>query len=330
MLGTDALALTAGNAFRGAAIPPTDQAVVEILRTEFFIVETNRIDGLKDVRNGNAHGAAVRTIATTRTANLRHVKHAVTDFADKRFLVGTEGLKITEGADVVLHLFLGAHSGKDRHHPGKGADKTQCPGGNRCIGPCGFKLFFQIGPQAGESTSLDRLHDDHWNAALVQNIVECPRANNLVIPVGIIELNLNEFDFGVCIQNLLQVCGTTVEGETEVADLAGCFLFDSPIVTIQAFIRFAVAAILHGMKQIKVKVINAAALKLFVKDAVPVGFTSHAPCGKLCGKHETLAGIAFGDGVLDDALRHSAVIDIGRVKVVHTGSHIGIHHLTYS
>ena len=131
------------------------------------------------------------------------------------------------------------------------------------------------------------------------------------------------------IQNLDQIEGTSVEGKTEMPDFTFRFFLQSPVEAVQPFIGITVAAVLNGMEQVEIKVIYAAPFQLLIEYTVPVFRPFEAPGGKLGGKHELIPRVALDQGFFDGFLGITAVINIGGVKVIHPGLHIGIHHAVY-
>ena len=111
-----------------------------------------------------------------------------------------------------------------------------------------------------------------------------------------------------------------------MADLSLRLLFLPPLPAVQAVVGVAVAAVLDGVQQIKVKIIHSAPLQLFVEDAVAVRLFLHAPGRQLCRQRETLAGMTLHQRILYDLFRISPMIDISSIKVGKARIQIGVHH----
>ena len=95
------------------------------------------------------------------------------------------------------------------------------------------------------------------------------------------------------IQYFDQKLRTSMEGESEMSDLSFGFLFQSPVVAIIFLVGFVVIAFLNGMKKIKIEVIYAGAIKLFLKDSIHIFRFMEFPARKLCCQHKVFPRIAF-------------------------------------
>ena len=109
-------------------------------------------------------------------------------------------------------------------------------------------------------------------------------------------------------------------------DFPFSFLLHGPFPAVQSVIGIAVPAVLHGMQQIEVEIVQPAAIKLFIENAIPIFFLAHAPGGQLGGDHETVPRITLRQRILNGFFGITAMIHIGRVKIIHAGFHIGVHH----
>ena len=160
----------------------------------------------------------------------------------------------------------------------------------------------------------------------MKNVVQPARPYNGVFPVGIVQLDLDEFDLGMGVKRLFKVFRTAVEGETEMPDLPLRLLLQCPVIAPEPFIGIAVVSVLYGMQQIKIEIFQTAALQLLRKNAVPVRFLLQLPCRQLGGDHEAVSGIALCQRLFDSLFGMTVMVNIGGVKVIHPGIKIGVCH----
>ncbi len=81
----------------------------------------------------------------------------------------------------------------------------------------------------------------------------------------------------MCIQHTDQISWTSMERETEMADLSLCFFLHRPLEAVQFLIGFPVPSVFNGMEQIKIEIIHPAAPQLLIKNAVSVIGSFQAP-----------------------------------------------------
>ena len=80
------------------------------------------------------------------------------------------------------------------------------------------------------------------------------------------------------------------------------------------------------MEQIKVKISGSSFGKLVIKNTLNITFLLHFPNWKLCCKHKAFPRIALYKSIPGSFFRMTTVIDISRVKIIHAGRYIFIHH----
>ena len=160
----------------------------------------------------------------------------------------------------------------------------------------------------------------------MQNFIQPSGADHRIVPVHIVQLDLDKLHFRLLVQDPDQVFGAAMEGETEMPDLSFRFLLQAPAEAVQPLVGIAVAAVLNGMQQVEIKIIQPAPFQLLVEDPVPVRFGFQAPRRQLGRHHETVPGMAFRQGFLYGLFRVPAVIDVRGVKIVHAGFQVGVRH----
>ena len=128
MLGADAFALAACDTVGRLAVTVScNESVVEELRTHVAGELTLCVDRADDIRNADAHRAAVNAVSACCTANLLNSEHRFNNLIDRSLLFIRERLEILEGIHVVFHLFLSGHAAQDSSNSGKASDKTEGP-----------------------------------------------------------------------------------------------------------------------------------------------------------------------------------------------------------
>ena len=228
MLGTNILTLTAAHTI-GCLGRPLGKTLIEHLGTEFVTgIEPQSINSTEDIGYADAHRATVGTIAAGCTGYKISVEHLLLDLINEDLLILREGLKIRESLDVVVHLIFRGHARKDSLYTRKRAYEPQSPRSGGSIRSYGLELAFEFGSKISERSSLYGLHDDHGDITAVKDLIEFSRSYNRVVPVGIVELDLNELSLGMSIENFLEELGSTVERESKVPYLALFLLLESP------------------------------------------------------------------------------------------------------
>ena len=162
---------------------------------------------------------------------------------------------------------------------------------------------------------------------LPRHLVVGPGGDSRILPVGVVDLQLDKFRVGVRREELVQNLRRGVEREAPMLDEAFLFLllYEVPEVV---FIVLPVVPRLEGVEQVVVKVPGSGALQagieLLFGALLVVG--AH-PGTQLGGQGVALPGIAVHQGRLGRPLRVTAIVDVGGVKVGQSGSHKQVHHL---
>ena len=107
--------------------------------------------------------------------------------------------------------------------------------------------------------------------------------NDLVVPVSVVELDLDELDLRMLVQHLYEKLRSAVIREAQVLYLALFPLPDAPVEAVVLYLCIVIISVFNAVKKIKIEVINAASFELLIKDLVPVLERMDRPCGKLCG-----------------------------------------------
>lgn len=165
------------------------------------------------------------------------------------------------------------------------------------------------------------------NAPAAQDLIQPAGLHHLVVPVRIVQLDLDELYLRVLVQHLFKQLGRAVIGKAEVANLPGRLFRHGPLEAVVFLIGVEVLSVLQAVQQVEVEIFDAAPRELFAEDAIPVLRPVHHSRGELGRQGKALPGIAPDQRLLNGALRVSAVVDIGGVEVVESLFHAGVHHV---
>ena len=94
--------------------------------------------------------------------------------------------------------------------------------------------------------------------------------NDLVVPVSVVELDLNELDLRMLVQHLYEKLRSAVIREAQVLYLALFPFLYAPVEAIVLLICIVVISVFNAVEQIEIKEINSASFELLIEDLVPV------------------------------------------------------------
>ena len=177
--------------------------------------------------------------------------------------------------------------------PSQAGGEPQRPGRVRRAGPGGVEQGFHLLRRVGQGPSLDRLHDDDLFAVAAGDLIVFPRGHLGVLPVGIVDLQLDDVHAGVLGQQAVQQGRGAVERKAVVADAArGLLLLDkvpqAPLGVVPG------VGVLHGVEQVVVEIACAGAGQALLQLAVGILDVLRDTGVQLGGK-----GIAFPRVALD-------------------------------
>ena len=158
----------------------------------------------------------------------------------------------------------------------------------------------------------------------------------LVLPVQIVELELDELHLRVLRQNAVQHVRLVVEGEAQAADAALGLLLRQKFEGAQPP-GDLIAGGGDGVEQVVVEVRHAALVQLLLEEGRLLLLRVLGPeveQGHLVRQEKPLPGVALHQGPADDVLALPAVVHVGGVEVgvaplqetVHHGAHLGLVH----
>ena len=191
MLRTCSLALTASDTVgsRGTA---SGKIIFSFCHRELS-VHFVCIHHSENIRNTDLHRTSRHAVPAGRTRYLVYGGKCNPCLFDRRILRLIERLEIPHEGQVVLHLLHARHARQDDHDIRQRGCKTDCPGRRRCA----FVHFLENSPdirgQTRQSTALDWLHDDDRFSVLYCNLVAGFRLDDFILPVRIVDLQLDKF-----------------------------------------------------------------------------------------------------------------------------------------
>lgn len=124
--------------------------------------------------------------------------------------------------------------------PGKAGGEADGPAGGGGGGVGGGQDVADGRRRVGEESAFDGLHDDDEEVAFGGGFVAEAGLDAGIVPVGVVELELDELGFGVVVENAAEDIGGIVEGEADVADEAVVAEAVEIVPEAVAFVDFAV------------------------------------------------------------------------------------------
>ena len=169
-------------------------------------------------------------------------------------------LEIIHERSIVIHLFQCRHAGKAGQEAVEGSRKADGPGSIGSPGVHFIKNLLHSGRGIGQLAALNRLHDDELFPVLPDKLVVLPGADRRAFPVGVIDLQLDEFHFRVFLQKLLQKLGLVMEGKADMPDGAGLFLLLDEVPEMKLLIALVIIR-LNRMQEIVVEILRPGPLQ---------------------------------------------------------------------
>ena len=219
-----------------------------------------------------------------------------------------------------------SHAGKDRNKSLVRGSKADCPGWDRHIRLRIFEDLFDLRRHFCQSTAFDRFHDGDIHTVFAGYFIALSGLNALALPVGIVDLQLNEFSFRMLGQDLVKHFGTVMEREADMFGQAFFLLFGSKSETV-GFLDLRIAVFVKSMQKDKVKIACLRPLQHRIKQRLIFLSGLQLEDRDLIGQLERLAGVAFYNALADRCFRTAPIIYISCVKICETGCHKFIHHL---
>ena len=311
-LRADLLALAAADAVTCLALVFGMYAVIIIgvpVLPDLFVVHTR-----EKIRYRDLLGTALGAVAASRAGDKSFAAEDCADLVDGLALTLVEGLKVLHVAEVVVHHIHIAHARKNHLYSveacGK-SDRVACIAATlECIEHC----LCIIG-EIDEATALYGLHDYDGLAVLLADLEAEARLYCGIVVVEVIELYLNDLEFGIFGEDLIENVGGIVEGKSYVLDLALCLKLKCGLIRAASLVFFVRAAVLRVHK-IEVKIVDAAYFELLFKEGSYFLIRVEIVDRELIGEDIAISGIAGGEAFFKRDLTCSAEIAVRGVEIV--------------
>ena len=269
MLRANAFALTTLDTIRRASgTAGVHQSFIVGLRTPCIVrIEFDRVRGTEDLRNVDLHRTPVAAVTTGSTADQRNIQIRTGHGLDQFLLLRAQRLEMGKGLQVIRHLLIAGHTGKNGHDPGQRRGETKRPGSDRIIRTSRLVSGLEFFRQRCQRTAFDRLHYDHRDAAAFQDLVQIAGADDGILPVQIIQLDLNELNFRMFVQYLDEQIRPAVIGKSEMFDLSFRLFLQAPGKAV-IFLVGVDVAFFDRMQKIEIEVVNTGTIQLlFISQA---------------------------------------------------------------
>ena len=160
------------------------------------------------------------------------------------------------------------------------------------------------------------------------DLVALAALDHRVLVVQVVELQLHEFELRLLGEDAVEHLRLVVEGHAEVphAALAPELRYDleGPGLAVEV-----VALDAHGVQQVVVEVVHAAAFELLLKKGQHVLAGLEHAGGELVRQDVALARVTRGEAVSDRKLALAVEVAVGGVEIGEAGGEELVHHLTY-
>ena len=163
-------------------------------------------------------------------------------------------------AEVILHLFQGTHAAQDSQKVILAGNKTQRPGRVGEAVVLSVKNGFDGIDRISQDTAFDRFHDNDRFAVLFADLIVSAGLHAGILPVSVVDLQLDEFRVRMLFEQFHQQFGISMEGEAVMPDQT-FFLQLLYIIPDAVFFIFLIVCPLNGMDQIIIEITGAAAFQ---------------------------------------------------------------------
>ena len=162
-------------------------------------------------------------------------------------------------------------------------------------------------------------------AVLAANLVALAALDDGILVVEVVELQLHELELRLLGEYAVEHFGLVVEGHAEVAHPALALELGDDLECAAIAVK-VVALAAHGVDEVVVEVVDAAAAQLLFKERQHVLTRLKKAGGELVCQHEALARIARREAVADGRLALAVEVAVGGVEVGETGGEELVYH----
>jgi len=330
VLRTGGFALAAVDAVLGAAVVFDEALVVEAVGHHgagddgAFGVIIER----EEVGNGNVLRTAFHAVAAGGAGNHGGGVDDLDGFGEHfAFLIG-ERFEILHVGGVVEQLIIGGHAAEYHYHAFEACGETHGPGGDRGFGVIGLEQLLRLGRQGSEVAALDGFHHDDGLLMLDGDFVAFARTDAGVVPVDVVDLQLDEIELGMRGEHLVEQLGRIVERHADVLRFALGLHAGGEREGIE-LLRLFIGAYGDVVDEEVIHVVHAQLLELFIENIFLILHAFEDARRNFGGDGEAVSAVAFGHGFPESDLAFVAVVDVGGVEVGEAAFEERIDHFFY-
>ena len=320
MLGASVFAFAALDAIGGFTCVFGMETIIESAAAEGLF----RVHASEDAGDRDVLGATVDAIAASGTGNEILCAEDLTDAIDRLPLLLREGLKVLHIADIIVHHIHIAHTRQGHKDPFKACGEADGIGCIRAAAE-GIKHVFRFVGEVHKATALDGFHDDDGLIVFATDLIAKAGLDCGVVIVDVVELKLNDLNFGICDKDFFEHRGLIVEGDAEMLDLTLLFEFEGGFVCAARLIFFEQLLILR-VHEVEVEVFDTAASELSLEEGTDVLILFEEGGGELIGQDIGFARIAGGEAFLQCLLAFSADVIVCGIEIIEAVFEEGIDH----
>ena len=286
-------------------------------------IERQVVHGREQAGNAHIVGADPGAVVTGSTGNQGNAGQFLAGGLDGLALLRGKAGKGFHARKVIPHLLLVAHTGEHREDAFQIGGEAKRP---RSHAAPGFRILQNLlhrCRRVGEHPALDRLHNHHGLAVLSCHLIATAGLDGGIVPVRIIDLQLDEFHLGMGGQKFVQFLRGGMERKADMPDkpLGLFFLHEVPEAIA---VKNAGTALTQIVQQIKVKVARPGLPQGGFKLGKSLLFAFAAPGRILGGELERLARMAFHQRLPHGIL--ASRIGPRRIKIGKTRLKEHVHH----
>ena len=225
---------------------------------------------------------------------------------------------------IRLHHLHASHTRKHHKDLGEACRISQGVGDRRGITES-FKLGNSGRRKVHQSSSLDRLHDDHLSAVLYGNVVALLALNSGIVVIKIVYLKLNCLYLGLLGQDLVKYIRRVVERHCYMLDLSLSVMLVHRFKRLAALMLFIRVSV-ERMEKIKIKIFNSAYLKLLLKERTNLLLGLEKPIRKLVCQNVLTSVVTLCQAFSDCLFALTVYISVRCVKIVKSRGNKGVYH----
>ena len=209
MLRADRFALAAADAVACLSPAAGGKTIVSLCTGE-VVVDLVGVDCREDTGDCDSLRTSLHAVFAAGAGDGGDSRQRLFGVFDHSHLLFVQLGESLHDRQVVLHLVDCGHARKDRHKSVKRRGVPQCPGSNRGIRFCRLKDLCDTFREICEAAALDRFHDDDRFAVTAGRFIAEAGLYRCRVPVGIVDLELDKFDFRVGGQHLVECLSRVV------------------------------------------------------------------------------------------------------------------------